>query len=222
MHVTGVSPAAHVVEERQQLGIRVAEERRANLVVGDRWNVVTRPEVALRAPVVDESVARVEKPALAQQPAGPRRESGKPETARERQARVRRREAMRAVDPRFGRQVFEHEPDRRDRSLRSLHHRGDVTFGQTAAERLDRRVGNLGVGERLVPAANRDAHRMLERELAIDCRARCARAARDRPARASRRARARRRAASRAASRRRRRRSCRRLGRRCPSGRRRA
>src|SRR5438093_470962 len=83
-------------------------------------------EFSRRARVADEAVARVEEVALTQKAAGALRESGEPELPRKRQTRMRRYEPMRAIDPGFGRQVFEDEPRGRNRAFRHLR---DIALG---------------------------------------------------------------------------------------------
>ena len=102
-----------------------------------------------------------------------RSETGKPEPARERQSRMRRGKAVRAFDPRFGAQVFEHEPRRRHRRSR---HRHRVDVGQAAAECLDDDVGGVGGGQAVRTIAGSRRRRRAARRASRRPQARSARA----------------------------------------------
>src|SRR6185437_4782070 len=90
---------------------------------------------------------------LANQAARARRETRKPEMARQTELRMHRREAMRGIDPRLGGQVFEMDPQRR--CCRGSHC-VEVARRKTAPETFDDDVGQRRRGCRIVKAAHAD------------------------------------------------------------------
>ena len=120
-------------------GAGVREEAHLERALGGRPAHERAPEGRLRARVVLEFIAPAQQALLAQEPAGARREAGKEVMLRERQARVRRRQRVAALDPLLGAEVFEVDPARLRLRRR---HREHVRLGRIAAEGLDDDIGD--------------------------------------------------------------------------------
>ncbi len=140
--------------QQRQRRVRVAEQHDHALAGARRDAVRGQPGVAV------ERRAACEQPRLAQQPAGGRREAGVEEMLDQpapRPRRLRRGQAVAALDPVLGAEVFEVEPGRRGAPGACLRgHARDVACRRVAGKGLDdNRAGcgrlGLGPGPRLHP-----------------------------------------------------------------------
>src|SRR5436305_3779911 len=86
------------------------------------------------------ALACFDEPGFPQKAARMRGESGKEEISRQRQPRLRRRQAMGRLDPRFRGQVLKIDPHGRPRSR---HHRVEIGLRQPATECFDDNIGQI-------------------------------------------------------------------------------
>jgi hypothetical protein len=112
-------------------------------------------------------ITRSGQPTFPRQTAGIRGIAWHEKILGQRQARVRRRQAMHAGAPIFCREIFQIQPDRR----RLLYcHACDEFVWQIAGQRLDHDLARFGVDQRRRPVPNLHAGQMLSEKRGVDFR----------------------------------------------------